>query len=347
LSEVFMLWIGESKTPIKIDRESDLVMDSTINYYNSSQPQLLYHAGKLFLDSGAFTARQQGIQLERDRVVEIQELFMPDKAVPLDYPFASGMSPSFMAKLWEATRENIVFWQASTKLRGRIVPVLHAWSKSSLVSNLRWLQREADTDTIMLGSLVHPNFTDFSGFFGDRQPRKELIDMISLGIEAVRRYTNFKIHITGFGSSPLSLHLAYYLGADSTDSAGYRRKAAYGKIILPGTGERYISNRSASFGNSRIEDTLELMWLNKCRCPICRGTPRLLIEDWKARAIHNEHVIKQEWQRAQDLMKIGEDAYESYLERIYERSGLKHLWEYVKLRKRYVRISEALFGGGT
>jgi len=69
------------------------------------------------------------------------------------------------------------------------------------------------------------------------------------------------------------------------------------------------------------------------------------MEDWKARAIHNEYVIKQEWQRAQDLLKIGEDAYETYLERIYERSGLNHLWEYAKLRKHYVRISEVLFGG--
>jgi queuine/archaeosine tRNA-ribosyltransferase len=197
----------------------------------------------------------------------------------------------------------------------------------------------------MLGSLVGPDFASFSGFFGDRQPRKELIDMISLGIEAIKKYTNFKIHITGFGSSPLSLHLAYYLGADSTDSAGYRRKAAYGKIVLPGTGERYISNRSANFGNSKIEDTLELMWLHKCGCPICRDNPQLLIEDWKARAIHNEYVIKQEWLRARDLREIGEDAYEAYLERTYERSGLKHLWEYAKLRKHYARISEALFGG--
>ena len=345
LSEALMLWIGESRIPVKVDRKDDLVMDSTINYYRSPQPRILYHAGKLFLDSGAFTARQQGIELERDRVVEIQEMFMPDKAVPLDYPFASGMPVSLMAKSWKATKENIVFWQASTKLRDRIVPVLHAWSKRSLVSNLKWLQRSANTDTIMLGSLVNPDFTDFSGFFGDRQPRKELVDMISLGIEAVRRYTSFKVHVTGFGSSPLSLHLAYYLGADSTDSAGYRRKAAYGKIVLPGTGERYVSNRCPNFGNSAIEDTLELMWLSKCQCPICKSNPHLLIEDWKARAIHNEYVVKQEQQRAQELLNIGEEAYEAYLERIYERSGLVHLWQYAKLRKRYVRISEALFGG--
>jgi len=345
MSEFLLLWIGESKVPIKKDRKSDLVMDSIINYYKSACPKMSYNAGKLFLDCGAFTARQLGIELERDRVVEIQELFMPDRAVPLDHPFTPGMSVPVMAKLWEKTKENIIFWQTSTRLQKRIVPVLHSWNKRSLISNLRWLQKKADTNIIMLGSLVNPEFTDFSGFFGDRQPRKELIDMFSYGIEAVKRYTDFKVHITGLGSSPLSLHLAYYLGADSTDSAGYRRKAAYGKIILPGVGERYISDRSARFGNSKIEDSLELTWLKKCGCPICTSNPELLLKDWKARAIHNEYVIKKEWQMARDLLEIGEDAYETYLNRIYARSGLSYLWEYTKLRRKYVRISESLFGG--
>jgi queuine/archaeosine tRNA-ribosyltransferase len=340
-----LLWIGEFKRPLKRNRETDFVMDSCINYYRSSHPRLAYKAKKLFLDSGAYTARRLGIELMRDKIIEIQELLMPDKAVPLDYPFMPGISVSLMRRLWEKTKENIIFWQTSTKLKKRIVPVLHSWNKRSLISNLKWLQREADADVIMFGSLVNPNFNEFSGFFGDRQPRKEIIDMIFHGIEAVKRYTDFKVHITGFGSSPLTLHIAYYLGAESTDSAGYRRKAAYGKIILPGTGERYVSNRSANFGVSKIDDPLETMWLERCKCPICASNPELLLKDWKARAIHNEYVIKMEWQKAQNYIKIGEDAYETYLDRIFARSGLNHLWKYIKLRKKYAGISQSLFGG--
>lgn len=320
-------------------------MDSVANYYEHSSPRLRYKPGKLFLDSGAFTARQKGTELDRDRVVEIQETFMPDKAVPLDYPFTSGLSVSVMDKLWEKTKENIVFWQSSSKLQDRLVPVLHAWNKNSLMSNLKWLEKKTSAETIMLGSLVNPSFSDFSGFFGDRQPRRELIDMISFAIEAVKRLTDFKVHVTGLGSSPLSLHLAYYLGADGTDSAGYRKKAAFGKIILPGTGERYMSDRNTKFGNSRIEDSLELMWLRKCRCPICSSDSARLLRDWRARAIHNEYVIKREWRLARNLLDIGEDAYESYLSRIYARSGLRYLWRYAMLRKKYVRISNSLFGG--
>jgi len=345
LTSDLLLWIGESRNPIKINRVNDWVMDSVINYYNLESPKPLYNAGKLFLDSGAFTARQRGLFLDRGKVVAIQEEIMPDRAVPLDYPFIPGMSVQVMVKFWEKTRENILFWQNCTSLKNKIVPVLHAWSKRSMILNLKWLQREADTDMIMLGSLVGPDFTKFSGFFGDRQPRKELIDMISFGIEAAKRYTDFKVHITGLGSSPLMLHLAYYLGADSTDSAGYRRKAAYGKIVLPGTGERHVSDREVKFGKKKLDDGLELAWLSRCGCPICKQEPRLLLEDWRARAIHNEYVLKQEWKRAMELLNIGEDAYEEYLESIYKRSGFANLWEYTKLRKRYARISEVLFGG--
>lgn len=330
---------------MKTDRRADFVMDSVINYYKSQKPQISYFPGKLFLDCGAFTARQQGITLKENRVIEIQELFMPDKAVPLDYPFNPSMSVSIMSELWNKTKENIVYWQTSTKLQRRLVPVLHAWSKRSLISNLKWLEKKADADYIMLGSLVDPCFGDFSGFFGDRQPRKELVDMIALGIEATKKYTDFKVHLTGFGSSPLTLHLAYYLGVDSTDSAGCRRKAAYGKIILPGTGERHMSDRSTSFGDSRITDDLENTFLEKCDCPVCKVNPNLLSNDWKARAIHNEHVLKRARRLAQDLLKLGEDAYETYLEYFFRRSGLGYLWKYAKKRRKFVRISESLFGG--
>jgi len=44
------------------------------------------------------------------------------------------------------------------------------------------------------------------------------------------------------------LHLGYYLGIKSTESAGHGRKAAYGKIILAERGERYVGAGSTDFG---------------------------------------------------------------------------------------------------
>jgi queuine/archaeosine tRNA-ribosyltransferase len=345
-----LLWIGETRRPIKKDRSSDLVMDSVINYYKSEKPRLGYEVGELFLDNGAFSASTMGMELETERVVFVQEALDPDLTIPVDYPFRAGMSIPEMRKLWGKTADNILYWQNSTNLNGRLVPALHAWDKKSLIDNIMWLQRNANADYIALGSIVNPQFSSYDGFFGDRQPRKELIDMICFAISCLEKMSDFKVHLMGFGSSPLMLHLGYYLGVRSTDSSGYRRKAAYGNIILPGTGERHIGTSATDFGASVIDAnpySHDLALLEKCICPICVTNKYQLWTDWKARAIHNEYVIKQEAKKAERFLALGTDTYEKYLDyTVFSRSSLKYLWEYAKLRRKYYRISEVLFEEG-
>lgn len=343
-----ILWIGEQNRPMKFDRKSDFVMDSVINYYRNLEPKLPYEAGRLFLDNGAFTARQNNIELDINRVINLQETFMPDLTIPLDYPFSPGHSESKMEKLWNKTAENITYWQNSTNLSGRLVPTLHAWNRTSLIDNIKWLQKNGDAELIALGSIVNPTFKEFKGFFGDRQPTRELIDMFSLAIDSVLDNSDFKIHLMGWGSSPLMLHLGYYLGMNSLDTMGYRRKAAYGKIILPGTGERHLGDTITGFGGRRIDgqgDPKDIELLNKCKCPICRVNKYELWADWQARAVHNEWVMKQEANLAEHLLHKGIDEYEKYLDsQVFPNSSLKYIWDYVKNRRKYNRISELLFG---
>ena len=324
-------------------------MDSVINYYKEDKPELQYKPGKLFLDNGAFTARMKGIELDIERIISLQEHIWPDLTIPLDYPFLPGMPRSEMRKLWKKTAENILYWQDSTKLNGRLVPSLHAWSRTSLHENIKWLQKKANTELVALGSVVDPNFSNFKGFFGDRQPTRELIDMTSFALSAIEKESNFKVHLMGWGSSPLMLHLGYYLGIGSLDSMGYRRKAAFGKIILPGRGERYLGDTTSNFGNVTFKNPKnvnDIELLERCICPICRTNKYQLWDDWRARAIHNEWVIKQEAKTAERFLDIGIDVYEKYLDNVvFSNSGLKYLWEYTKLRKKYHRISELLFGG--
>ena len=143
-----LLWVGEQKRPLKVDRKSDLVMDSVINYYEDKSPRIAYDPKKLFLDNGAFTANMQGLSLKAERVMEVQEAILPDKTIPLDFPFKTGMTINQMKKRWQKTRSNILLWQDSTKLRKRLVPSLHAWGKASLEKNVRWLQKHADSDML-------------------------------------------------------------------------------------------------------------------------------------------------------------------------------------------------------
>lgn len=339
MNKELLFWIGENDKPVIPDRSSDLVMDSVIHYYNSQTPKLSYSFKELFLDCGGFTSTVNDVELEREKVILVQESLWPDRTVPLDFPSRPGMSISVIRRNWEKTKENVVFWQESTRLRKRLVAPLHAWDRTSLRENIAWLQKHADTDLLAIGSLVNPS--RLYGFFGDRQPRKELIDLLVLALETIRDQSDFRTHIMGFGSSPLMLHLAYYLGAQSTDSSGYRRKAAYGKIVLPGTGERYVGNSSASFGLTDYSED-DLQKLKACDCPICRVNQDLLWLDWKARAVHNDHVMKREVKEAKGLVGKGIDAHEAFLDRAFESSSLHYLWEYAKLRRHYGRISESI-----
>jgi tRNA-guanine family transglycosylase len=342
MSVSLLFWIGECSKPLKYDRSGEMVTDSTINYYKAASPRLTYNPGKILLDCGAFTASKKGMVLEPFRVLEVQEKLGADVAIPLDYPFLPGFSESLMRKRWEMTASNILFWQSSGNFREGILPVLHSWDRTSLKENVRWLQHHVDAEYIALGTLVTPRFSSYSGFFGDRQPRRELIDMISLAISEIKSNTEFKIHLTGLGSSPLMLHLAYYLGITSTDSAGARRKAAYGKIILPGKGERHISNKAFSFGRSRLSNE-DIQLLENCDCSICRENRERLYIDWKARALHNEYVLKKEVEKAKKLLDEGLDFYERYLNQIYQRSSLNYLYRYAKLHRRCIKLDKFLF----
>jgi queuine/archaeosine tRNA-ribosyltransferase len=336
-----LLWIGEQDTPLKKDRLKDYVTDSVINYYNhkSKEPKLNYKPGKLLLDSGAFTAAMRGLELSRERVALIQEKLNPDLAIPLDYPLKPGMTLKAMQRSWEKTKENILYWQYNTKLSGKLMPTLHSWSNSSLNENLRWIYKHVDAEYIALGVIVNPSFTSFTGFFKDRQPTPEMLSNIHKAITLIKRETDFKVHIMGMGSSPLMLHLAYFMGADSTDSAGHRRKAAYGKIILPGMGERYVCNRTGRFSRKKLS-LRELEILKECECEVCRKNQALLYTDWRARAIHNEFVIKEEARKARKFLASGFDVYEYYLDGIFSNSkyGLQYLWRHVKVLVKYAPI---------
>lgn len=334
-----MFWIGEQGVPVKRNREHDNVIDSVIHYYNKKTPSLGYVAGKLLLDSGAFTASMRGLELSRERVINIQEKFNPSLAIPLDYPIRPGMSIKEMEDAWRKTKDNIIYWQSNTRLSNKILPTLHSWNDTSLRNNIKWIQKYIDAEYVAVGVVVGEEFTNFRGFFRDRQPTLDIIHNIYKAISIIKKETDFKVHIMGMGSSPLMLHIAYFLGADSTDSSGWRRKAAYGKIILPGTGERYVCNKSGKFSRKRLT-VHERELLEKCQCEVCISDPNLLYKDWRARAIHNEYVIKKEAEKAKTFLDLGKDTYEKHLDMLFSKSkcGLQYIWKHVKLLIKYEQL---------
>jgi len=329
----------EHKTPIQIDRTKDHVMDSAYNYLRTINIKRRYSPLKLLVDSGAYTAARKKIELDPYKIIEIQERLGSDIAVPLDYPFMPYMTFEEMKKRWIKTIENTKLWVEVLNPRIDVMPMIHALNKKNLEETIKIISRIAEnSDIVGLGTIVDPTFT-LKGFLSDRQPRKELFEMLLYAIMKVKEF-GYKVHVTGFGSSPLTLHIGLYMGVDSTDSSGYRRKAAYGKIVLPFTGERYIGNGKATFGVSMLSKK-ELKFIKeKCQCPVCSSNPHLLWKDWRARAIHNEWVIKQELKKGLKLLNEGLDIYEKYLDKLFLRSSLWHLWKYIKTQLKYKKLHE-------
>lgn len=349
-----LLWVGEH--PNYITEEHEKVMDSVINYYKTdvTDVNIPYEYKKMFLDNGAYTALFNGIELDVERVLGVQETINPDLTIPLDYPYRPGMERKEMEKRQEKTKENILYWNENSSLK--IVPPLHAIGTKSLIDHIKWLQKNCNSDFLAVGSVITRynsaiNITKkFNGFFGDRQPSKQLIDTLLFVGQLMQMHSDFDFHMMGLGTSPLTYHLTVYCGVHSTDCSGHRRKAAFGKIILPGTGEKYICDRGAKFGVTEMSDA-DMEKLSQCQCPICRELPadavlrkEKLASHWKLRAIHNKWVMEQEEKRAEMLLDDGIDVYEKFLEELFIGSSLKYLFKYAKQMRNQSRV-EMWLGG--
>lgn len=342
-------WAGESPND-KVKIKHNYVMDSVFYYYNKEDPKVNYNYKELFLDNGAFSTlkNENGnkINLDKEKVLNIQETLKPTFTVPLDYPFTPEMSLPVMEKRWKETRENVDLWSETSNLD--LVPALHAWDRTSLEKNVEWFYKK-DFDYISLGSVLTTQ-DEFNGFFGDRQPSKAFIDSIITAQQIANQY-GIKIHIFGFGSSPIMYHIGAYCGLKSTDSMGYKRKAAYGKIILPQTGERYCGNGEASFGNKKkgneIDNFLskeDKIKLENCECPICKELTHDANERWEnlrqywvKRTYHNKWVMEHE-EKIMNEYKDDQKKYQEFLDNALGKTGLDHLWQYAKRRINHYKI---------
>lgn len=343
-------WAGELGNNFINGIEHNNVMDSVFNFLNSDNPIIKYPYKDLFLDNGAFSIFKNNYNLKKKRItinlnsiIDIQEKLNPKYTVPFDYPLDSQMNTKTIETNWQKTVENINYWDDCTNLN--LVPALHGWNKSSLNKNIHLLQKK-DFEYVALGSAFILK-EKFKGFFGDRQPNKNIYEAF-LYISSLGKKLDIDIHVFGIGASPLTYHFAAFCEIKSSDSSGYRRKAAYGKIILPQTAERYAGNGSAKFGlktrngvtYNKIFSEDEKKMLVECNCPECRKISKHgyrrwkhLCSDWKIRAIHNKWVMEQEEKISNELIKQGWDAYEIFIDNMMEKSRLKWLWNFVKKSK--------------
>ena len=278
----------------------------------------------VMMDSGGFLLQKnKKMRIRPEKIAKIYSIFRPDIGVVLDYPLDPLSSKEDNAKRWKKTLINTLrMWNSVDVV---LLPVVHGYSKSALISACRQLKELLDPQVVLigLGSLV-PIIRYTKGIrelFSSYNNLRRGYNSLHLVAELVRtvreEFPDSFLHVFGVGSVS-TMHFLFSLGVDSVDTMGWRLKAAHGAIQLPGVGDRFVTANSKKRVNLSDHDK-EL--LEKCKCPVCKG---LSLEEklqnldnaikngtFKKRAIHNAWVFN--WELTMARRMIGKGRYLDYI----------------------------------
>ncbi len=197
---------------------------------------------RLWVDSGGFQILVKGLKVSIEDIVERFKSIEGDLYMSLDVPpRMPGCSDRELLKVNISNFERI--YERVDK--GTVVPVVHCTFTPDLILDAIDVYRSYGTKVIACGAAV-PSIMARHGR-GSR-----LIPLIALAI--VRKVFAGRIHVLGVGGSNTMRCVVSALGIDSLDSSAWRVKAAYGKVLVPGLGERYVGDKNAKFGATPLSE---------------------------------------------------------------------------------------------
>jgi len=227
---------------------------------------------EIWLDSGGYQALRRGIVLDPDNVVKWYNTIKPDYCVALDSPVA----PNDKNARKKVERNVSVAKYMAERVECSLLPVYHPVSPELLE---RYVEGYSEVgERVAVGGLIPRILTVKNA------SRKEGWEFLKLMRSVEGRW----LHALGLGSALLIPKLSA-LGYQSADTQTWRHKAAYGKIMLPGRGERHITDREVNFGRKKIEDHELVEALSIARA--LGFTWEELRNDFKKRAIFNAYVL--------------------------------------------------------
>ncbi|MEL9990560.1 MAG: tRNA-ribosyltransferase [Thermoproteus sp.] len=196
--------------------------------------------GELWVDSGGYQILKRGLSVSPSLLAKRYREIGCDVCLSLDIPPSPSDRPEEAERKAEATYRN---WLAlkSELPDAKIVPVVHVYPDERLF--LKWIRRYEDVEELAIGGAV-PYILISRGV--PRGSRSVALRLMALA----RREFRGRLHALGLGSPSVSPTLEA-LGIDSTDSATWRLKAAYGKVVMPGGGERHVTDRAVNFGRKK------------------------------------------------------------------------------------------------
>ncbi|ABL89150.1 conserved hypothetical protein [Pyrobaculum islandicum DSM 4184] len=204
--------------------------------------RVLGYEGELWVDSGGYQILKRGLLLDVDKIAEIYRRVDAQLYLSLDIPPSPEDPPDLAEKKMRKSYQN---WLKLRKSVGdAVVPVLHVYRDPALFE--KYLSLYRDAPALAIGAAV-PYVLITRGV--PRGSREYALRLIKRAREEYRG----PLHVLGMGSPSVTPILAL-LGVDSTDSATWRLKAAYGKVLLPGGGERHVTDRVVNFGRAKPKD---------------------------------------------------------------------------------------------
>ncbi len=258
-------------------------------YHSLRGERLRRHLGlsdeqELWIDSGGYQFLKRGIDPGVDKIAKVYREVSADYYISLDYP--PSPRDSEHEKRTKLARTIEAFTRLRSLLRGlasegRLVPVFHMATNSSLRLQLHVYSSFAPIAAV--GGLV-PYFMQLAG----RGSRAKAVLFLAL----LRKLWDGRLHALGLASTSI-IPLLKALGIESGDTQTWRHKAAYGKIVVPGLGERHVSGRRVKFGPAKIrreEEEVFNQFISAAAAKL-RFSPASLRADFKARALFNAWVL--------------------------------------------------------
>lgn len=252
---------------------------------------MLQHDGEIWVDSGGYQFLTKGVDIGVEYVAKVYSAFWDaSRYLSLDYPPSPRDDEGLARAKFRRSVESYV--KLSSMLRREyidIVPVVHYYRDEDLVYETLKAVINHSPGLIAIGGLVPyvlvtRNVPKNSRIRALRFVAKVTEELGDLGI---------RVHVLGLGS-PAVTPILELIGVDSTDTSTWRVKAAYGKVVLPGGGERHVTGRSVNFGKRPIRNgELDELYsfLKRTGFPYLNKFPDALYTSFEYRALINAWVV--------------------------------------------------------
>jgi 7-cyano-7-deazaguanine tRNA-ribosyltransferase len=313
---------------------SQKVREDGINEYlglDPSCPTLLDSGGYLYLKRG-------NLKVDPCDVLKLYMDLAPTIGAVLDYPLDPFVEADANQKRWQQTLANTrLMFSRNGHLT--LMPIIHAHSVSQAERACADLRHIIEEPSVLgIGSLVPLMRTRHDGRVLAKQSTRSVSQSEyhqssrHLAVEIIRavraHFPDAFLHVFGVGGTT-TMHLMFALGVDSIDSIGWRLKAGYGAVQLPGFGDRFTGDKPRRKRTMLKDDEKSKEVLLKCQCPVCQEHATLekrlvaLEKSFDNRALHNAWVFVRE--AASFRTKIETNSVESFVRERLRHSPLKSL----------------------